>query len=142
MLMAAVLHDTIEDTNTDFDDVKEAFGPQVAEWVSLLSKDKRKVDIIREKEYMTALAEAPWQVQVCKLADVFDNLMDRIHTAPEQQIRTLERSQEYLDALKTNLKPEADPPIESSRSCSLNSEPAFPAARGHDGLARIPGRRP
>src|SRR5262249_50681669 len=41
VLMAAVLHDTVEDTNTDHDDVAEHFGKEVADWVALLSKDKR-----------------------------------------------------------------------------------------------------
>src|SRR5438309_11633272 len=40
-LMAAALHDTLEDTNTDFDDLKDEFGEEVAAWVSALSKDKR-----------------------------------------------------------------------------------------------------
>ncbi len=41
VLTAAVLHDTIEDTTTDFDDVEEHFGAEVAGWVARLSKDKR-----------------------------------------------------------------------------------------------------
>src|SRR5207249_11061268 len=40
-LTAAALHDTVEDTTTDFDDVEESFGRDVAEWVAALSKDKR-----------------------------------------------------------------------------------------------------
>ena len=32
-LAAALLHDTIEDTTTDFDDLKEHFGGRVAGWV-------------------------------------------------------------------------------------------------------------
>src|SRR5438128_352105 len=37
-LLIAVLHDTIEDTTTDFDDIAQQFGPDVAEGVALLSK--------------------------------------------------------------------------------------------------------
>jgi len=40
-LTADALHDTVEDTNTDVDELKEAFGEEVANWVALLSKDKR-----------------------------------------------------------------------------------------------------
>src|SRR5438093_5908981 len=40
-LMAAALHDTVEDTDTDFDELKETFGDEVASWVAALSKDKR-----------------------------------------------------------------------------------------------------
>src|SRR5256885_16211304 len=41
VLAAAVLHDTIEDTTTDYDDVVKRFGPRVAQFVALLTKDKR-----------------------------------------------------------------------------------------------------
>ena len=38
-LTAALLHDTIEDTTTDRDDLIEKFGATVADWVALLTKD-------------------------------------------------------------------------------------------------------
>src|ERR1044072_1672501 len=41
MLAAALLHDTIEDTATDCDDIIERFGPEVAAWVAALTKDMR-----------------------------------------------------------------------------------------------------
>src|SRR6478735_6818382 len=41
MLAAALLHDTIEDTTTDYDDIVERFGPDVARWVAAVSKDSR-----------------------------------------------------------------------------------------------------
>ena len=40
MLVAAVLHDTIEDTKTDFDDLEVDFGREIAEWVGHLTKNK------------------------------------------------------------------------------------------------------
>jgi guanosine-3',5'-bis(diphosphate) 3'-pyrophosphohydrolase len=99
-LTAAVLHDTIEDTTTDFDDLHERFGRRVAEWVALLSKDKRQIDEERERAYMDGLRRSCWQVRVCKLADIFDNLTDMVHTRPEQRRRTLERARRYLEALQ------------------------------------------
>jgi (p)ppGpp synthase/HD superfamily hydrolase len=110
VLAAAVLHDTIEDTTTDYDDLNEQFGPEVAGWVALLSKDKRLEDHAREMAYRAALAAAPWQVQVCKLADVHDNLSDSLGTP--QQPRAVSRAREYLEALKTGLKPEARGPFD------------------------------
>src|SRR6516225_6065576 len=76
MLIAALLHDTIEDTTTDFDDIVQRFGPKIAEWVAYLTKDKRLPEDLRERDYMKRLQEAPWQVHVCKLAEVYENLMD------------------------------------------------------------------
>jgi guanosine-3',5'-bis(diphosphate) 3'-pyrophosphohydrolase len=106
-LTAAVLHDTIEDTTTDFDDVKERFGPEVAGWVATLSKDKRLEDAPREQAYMAGLAAAPWQVKVCKLADVFDNLMDCRQVSEQHRRRTLARSRAYLGALDSPALPPA-----------------------------------
>src|SRR5713226_1016830 len=48
-LMAAALHDTIEDTNTDFDDLEETFGREVAEWAATLCKDTRRPETEREQ---------------------------------------------------------------------------------------------
>src|SRR5713101_942876 len=64
VLTAAVLHDTIEDTTTDYDDLREQFGDDVASWVAMLSKDTRRREDEREQAYMAELARAPWQVQV------------------------------------------------------------------------------
>ncbi|HZT82144.1 MAG TPA: HD domain-containing protein [Gemmataceae bacterium] len=106
-LTAAALHDVIEDTTTDFDDVAEEFGAEVAGWVALLSKDKRLPEDEREAAYTAGLTAAPWQVQVCKLADVYDNLLDSAGAPPEQQGKRLRRSRQYLDALRAGLKPQA-----------------------------------
>jgi guanosine-3',5'-bis(diphosphate) 3'-pyrophosphohydrolase len=111
-LTAAALHDTIEDTNTDYDDLCDHFGKHVADWVALLSKDKRLKDEPREAAYMAGLATAPWQVQVCKLADIFDNLMDTRHLRAEQRARTFQRSREYLQALGQRLSEQARGPYE------------------------------
>jgi (p)ppGpp synthase/HD superfamily hydrolase len=99
VLTAAVLHDTIEDTTTDFDDIEEHFGAEIAGWVALLSKDTRMPDEAREEAYRAGLAAAPWQVKVCKLADICDNLMDSKHLTEEQRGRTLGRTRAYLKAL-------------------------------------------
>src|SRR5262249_26989641 len=76
MLLTALLHDTIEDTTTDFDDIEEQHGAEVASWVAYLTKDKRLPESEREAMYVAALKKAPWQVQACKFADLYDNLTD------------------------------------------------------------------
>jgi len=109
VLTAAVLHDTLEDTTTDYDDLREQFGDEVASWVAALSKDMRRPEDEREKEYTAELARSPWQVQVCKLADVFDNLLDSRQSPLPQRAMVLRRARAYLAALQSNLKPEARP---------------------------------
>lgn len=111
-LKAAVLHDTVEDTTTDYDDLKENFGVEVAGWVADLSKDKRLPDAEREKEYEAGLAKASWQVKVCKLADIFDNLMDSVHMPAEKKQRSIRNAHRYLAALKPDLAEQARKPWE------------------------------
>ena len=99
VLAAALLHDAIEDTNTDFDDIESQFGPQIAVWVRSLTKDKREQEPIRENKYIEELAVSPWQVKACKLADVHDNLLDSEHFPPDKRAKTFRRSRQYLSVL-------------------------------------------
>ena len=75
-LAAAVLHDTIEDTTTDYEDVFDNFGAEVAETVVALTKDMRLPEPQRERAYDEQLDNASWRAHLIKLADVFDNLCD------------------------------------------------------------------
>ena len=114
-LAAALLHDTIEDTTTDFDDLEEMFGARVAGWVAALSKDMRLPEPEREAEYMAVLAAAEPAVKIAKLADIFDNLTDCRHLSPPARRRTAERSQKYLAALEMNLPDIARRPLDLVR---------------------------
>ncbi|MBI3410573.1 MAG: HD domain-containing protein [Planctomycetes bacterium] len=111
MLSAALLHDTIEDTTTDFDDLEERFGAEIAGWVACLTKDKSLPEKEREQAYIAKLLEAPWQVQACKLADMFDNLMDLPALPPERRQHSLRRAEQYLAALKTRAAPQLQAPL-------------------------------
>jgi guanosine-3',5'-bis(diphosphate) 3'-pyrophosphohydrolase len=107
MLTAALLHDTIEDTNTDCDDIIDHFGPEVARWVSALTKETRLPHDEREHEYARRLAAADWQVKVIKLADIYDNITDCATASPAQRKKTAAKARFYLQALRENLPPEA-----------------------------------
>jgi guanosine-3',5'-bis(diphosphate) 3'-pyrophosphohydrolase len=76
VLAAALLHDTIEDTTTDFDDLAKRFGKKVAGWVAVLTKDKRLPEVRREREYFDGLKRGPLQAKFCKIADSLHNLRD------------------------------------------------------------------
>jgi guanosine-3',5'-bis(diphosphate) 3'-pyrophosphohydrolase len=106
-LTAAILHDTVEDTTTDFDDIEEHFGQEVASWVAALSKDKRLGWDEREAAYEAVLTRSPWQVQVCKLADIFDNLLDTKALSVEKKGRAIQNARRYLTALKAGLHEKA-----------------------------------
>jgi guanosine-3',5'-bis(diphosphate) 3'-pyrophosphohydrolase len=107
ILAAALLHDTIEDTTTDYDDLLEHFGPEVARWVAAVSKDPRMEFEEREAEYRKVLAASDWQAKVVKLADLYDNLGDCANLAAKGRAKTAAKSRLYLDAVRDGLPPEA-----------------------------------
>ena len=84
-LAVALLHDTIEDTTTDYEDISHFFGKEVAKGVALLTKNMALPEEEREATYDAALAKAPWQVKLIKLADVYDNLCD-VETNPSEKV--------------------------------------------------------
>ena len=108
ILAAAALHDTIEDTTTDFDDLHDHFGMDVANWVAVLTKDGRLIDAERERVYCAALVAGGTPVLFCKLADMFDNLTDNGHLKPEARAKTLNRNRLYLDGLKPAVTDETE----------------------------------
>lgn len=76
VLCAALLHDTIEDTTTDYDDLTANFGSEVARIVASLTKDSRLPEEAREAAFFEHLAGCDWKVRLVKLADCYDNLLD------------------------------------------------------------------
>lgn len=109
MIIAALLHDSIEDTTTDYDDVVEQFGERVAKMVAALSKDKRLADHTREEAYMATLCLPDPAVQILKLADIYDNLCDFAALPVERRRHSLYRARTYLDRMKSHLASEAKP---------------------------------
>ncbi len=75
-LCAAFLHDVIEDTGADYDDIEEGWGVEVADCVAALTKDMTLPEHVREPSYDRKLADADWRARLVKLADQYDNLSD------------------------------------------------------------------
>ena len=107
LIATAALHDTIEDTTTDYDDLERHFGRTVAAWVVALTKDMRLPEAEREAAYLEQLAAAGWPVCICKLADIYDNLGDCVHLSDDQRRRAAARSRCYLNALSGKVPAEA-----------------------------------
>lgn len=84
-LVIALLHDTIEDTLIDYDDLREQFGVAVAEGVACLTKDKRLPQEQREAAFYEQIARGSWQARLVKLADAHDNLCDAATPAARRQ---------------------------------------------------------
>lgn len=73
---AALLHDTIEDTACDYDEIAEEFGAEVAGLVAALTKNMILPEGEREDDYRARLRAADWRARLVKLADQYDNFSD------------------------------------------------------------------
>jgi uncharacterized protein len=74
-IIAALLHDTIEDTSIEYTDVKEAFGESIADAVSALTKNKLVGDKQAQMEDSLSRIQAqPRWVWCVKMADRITNL--------------------------------------------------------------------
>ncbi|MBV9489026.1 MAG: HD domain-containing protein [Verrucomicrobia bacterium] len=96
-LVAAILHDVLEDTAVTEAELAAEFGEQVAGWVANLSKKQDLPEQDRESDYAKRLASAPERVCLVKLADAYDNLSSRRGTA--KLPKTLRNVRRYVDAV-------------------------------------------
>ena len=78
-LIAALLHDLIEDTKSDFDGIAKKFGTDAANRVATLTKDSRLPFALREDTYYATLVASDWLTRTAKMADGYDNLLDSAH---------------------------------------------------------------
>lgn len=74
-IVAAILHDTVEDTDATFEEVLEYFGAEVAEYVWYLTKPPEFVGTrsIRKEHDRWRLSAAPEEVKIVKFYDVMHN---------------------------------------------------------------------
>lgn len=120
-IAAALLHDVIEDGETDFDEIADEFGERVARVVAALSKDARLPEAEREPAYDDQLARADWRARLIKLGDVYDNMSDlhsRALSGPDAVRRVVERADRALGLAMTcgDDRPSFGPAIERVRA--------------------------
>ncbi|WP_456312610.1 HD domain-containing protein [Pseudomonas shirazensis] len=70
----ALLHDTLEDTNTTFDELKLEFGIEVAEGVSALSKNDNLPKEEKMLDSLNRISKQKKEIWAIKLADRITNL--------------------------------------------------------------------
>jgi len=76
ILCSGWLHDTIEDTDTDYDEINKKFNKKIADYVALVTKDTRLAKQKQEKQYVSQLKKASWQAKTVKLGDIIANFKD------------------------------------------------------------------
>jgi len=82
-ILGAILHDTVEDTNTTLLEIKENFGEDVMNVVADVTDDKSLPKLKRKKIQIQHAKTASRPAQLIKVADKIDNLRDLLKTPPK-----------------------------------------------------------
>ena len=94
-LQAAILHDTVEDTETTFQELEELFGREVAGLVKEVTDDKGlKKEERKQRQIEHAPNLSPKAKQI-KIADKISNIIAVTHSPPKGWSK--ERRLEYLE---------------------------------------------
>lgn len=99
VLCAALLHDTIEDTDTSHDELEAQFGAKVAAIVAEVTDDKSLKKEERKRLQIEHAANLSSEAKLVKLADKICNLRDVAVSPPADW--PLSRRQEYFDWAKS-----------------------------------------
>jgi guanosine-3',5'-bis(diphosphate) 3'-pyrophosphohydrolase len=102
LLVAAILHDTIEDTETKPNEIQLHFGKQVLEIVLEVTDDKNLSKEERKRLQVAHASEKSLLARKLKLADKICNVNDIIHHPPGNW--TTERKLSYLTWAEDVLK--------------------------------------
>lgn len=119
-IAAALLHDTVEDSEVTLDQLSAEFGPRVAELVACVT-DSAEVTSLALSERKAAQAEkmrsAPDAAKLIKIADQTSNLRDIVAMPPDWSTA---RKQAYLDGARMV--------VDACRGVSESLETAFDEA--------------
>jgi guanosine-3',5'-bis(diphosphate) 3'-pyrophosphohydrolase len=98
VLCAALLHDTVEDTATNFRELRRAFGGRIARIVAEVTDDKRLPKAKRKSLQVQRAAGITREAKLVKLADKICNLRDVARRPPVDW--DLRRQRAYFDWAK------------------------------------------
>lgn len=120
LLIAGVLHDTVEDTKTTFEELEEHFGSRVAGLVREVTDDKTLPKEERKRLQIEHARGATPDAKQVKIADKICNVRD-VGTGPPKGW-SLERRVEYLDW--------SSRVVANCRGVNVRLDAAFDAALG------------
>jgi len=93
-VQVAILHDTIEDTDTTYEELLSEFGQHVADGVLALTKDKKIEKQHQMSDSLKRIKRQSREIWMVKLADRITNLQ------PPPSYWTTEKRKKYLDQAK------------------------------------------
>jgi GTP diphosphokinase / guanosine-3',5'-bis(diphosphate) 3'-diphosphatase len=94
LLVAAILHDTIEDTDTTAGEIRAEFGEEVLSLVLEVTDDKSLPKQTRKQLQVEHAPHKSDRAKLLKIADKINNIHDIIKSPPSDW--SMERKREYL----------------------------------------------
>ena len=98
VLLAALLHDTVEDTQTTLDELEREFGKDVAALVAEVTDDKRLPKAERKRLQVEHAGGKSAGAKLIKIADKTSNLRSLLESPPTDW--DLQRRREYFEWAK------------------------------------------
>ena len=98
VIAAALLHDTVEDTDTSYQELRGQFGAKVADIVGEVTDTKWLQKGSRKRLQISKASKSTEGARLVKLADKIANLRDIIASPPADW--SLTRKREYFDWVK------------------------------------------
>ena len=95
ILAAAILHDTLEDTQTTLEELRKAFGRRVASLVAEVTDDKTLPKQVRKQRQIDHGPSKSQGAALIKVADKICNLCDLAQSPPTHW--TVERKGKYIE---------------------------------------------
>ena len=94
LVMGGLLHDTLEDTDTTYEDLVERFGPEVAALVQEVTDDKSLAKDVRKRLQIEKTPSKSRRAKLLKIADKTSNLRGLVGSPPAGW--TDERLRDYV----------------------------------------------
>jgi (p)ppGpp synthase/HD superfamily hydrolase len=100
-IQCALLHDTLEDTHINYEDLEISFGKKVADAVLALTKNKELPKEKQMEDSLMRILAQPNEVRLVKMCDRIDNLcIPPVHWTTKKKRYYQKEAQYILDTLK------------------------------------------
>lgn len=108
MCCAALLHDTIEDTNATYEQIQKLSGKEICDLVYWVTDELTPEDGNREfrkRKYLEKILESPYEAKCLKIADILSNIRNLAEVVPDDDkdfaVKYIGEKEELVKALKS-----------------------------------------
>lgn len=126
VIIAGILHDTLEDTSTTFSEIEQVFGNRVAQYVFMCSESNKSLSWKERKvNYLEAMKESPLEVLYIICADKISNIKSiyrNLNEAIWDQFNAgYDQQKWYYESVLQALEPIKDHPMYHELSTYINA---------------------